>query len=155
MGPLFESSIDPRLFPPNLPARDCSQSDSQLGVRPSPKLMRFIFRHLIVPLAPRISRPPLYRMASSSAQYTGPWTAPKVRQQFIDYFKEQGHTFVPSSPTIPYEDPTLLFANAGMNQVSPSGCCDMYHWALILMSVPSSTKPSSSALSTPTRISLV
>lgn len=35
MGPLFESSIDPRLFPPNLPARDCSQSDSQLGVRPS------------------------------------------------------------------------------------------------------------------------
>ncbi|KAG8935411.1 Alanine--tRNA ligase [Tulasnella sp. 417] len=55
-------------------------------------------------------------MASSSAAYTGPWTAPKVRQQFIDYFKENGHTFVPSSPTIPYEDPTLLFANAGMNQ---------------------------------------
>ncbi|KAG9050230.1 Alanine--tRNA ligase [Tulasnella sp. UAMH 9824] len=55
-------------------------------------------------------------MASSSASYTGPWTAPKVRQQFIDYFKEHGHTFVPSSPTIPYEDPTLLFANAGMNQ---------------------------------------
>ncbi|KAG8906935.1 Alanine--tRNA ligase [Tulasnella sp. 403] len=55
-------------------------------------------------------------MATSSSQYAGPWTAPKVRQQFIDFFKERGHTFVPSSSTIPYEDPTLLFANAGMNQ---------------------------------------
>ncbi|KAG8966582.1 Alanine--tRNA ligase [Tulasnella sp. 419] len=52
----------------------------------------------------------------SSSSYNGPWTAPVVRKQFIDYFKDKGHTFVPSSPTIPYEDPTLLFANAGMNQ---------------------------------------
>lgn len=57
--------------------------------------------------------------------YTGPWTAPKVRQTFIEYFKERGHTFVPSSSTIPYEDPTLLFANAGMNQVS----CIIYAYA--------------------------
>ncbi|KAH9485322.1 Alanine--tRNA ligase [Psilocybe cubensis] len=48
--------------------------------------------------------------------YTGPWTAPKVRQQFYDYFRSKNHVFVPSSPTIPFEDPTLLFANAGMNQ---------------------------------------
>ncbi|PWN22402.1 hypothetical protein BCV69DRAFT_276352 [Microstroma glucosiphilum] len=47
----------------------------------------------------------------------GEWPAKKVRQTFMDYFtKDNGHTFVPSSATIPYDDPTLLFANAGMNQ---------------------------------------
>ncbi|KAL5507592.1 ALA1 [Sanghuangporus vaninii] len=48
--------------------------------------------------------------------YEGDWTSKKVRQTFFDYFKDRGHTYVPSSSTIPYEDPTLLFANAGMNQ---------------------------------------
>ena len=52
--------------------------------------------------------------------YSGDWTSRKVRQTFFDFFKERGHTYVPSSSTIPYEDPTLLFANAGMNQVSTS-----------------------------------
>ncbi|KAF8322263.1 hypothetical protein DL93DRAFT_2072161 [Clavulina sp. PMI_390] len=47
------------------------------------------------------------------------WTARKVRKAYIDYFASQGHTFWPSSSTIPYEDPTLLFANAGMNQYKP------------------------------------
>ncbi|KAI6153792.1 tRNA synthetases class II (A)-domain-containing protein [Pisolithus tinctorius] len=48
--------------------------------------------------------------------YNGPWPARRVRQEFFDYFGNRGHTFVPSSSTIPYDDPTLLFANAGMNQ---------------------------------------
>lgn len=43
----------------------------------------------------------------------GNWPAKKVRATYLDYFKQQEHTFVPSSSTIPYEDPTLLFANAG------------------------------------------
>lgn len=52
-------------------------------------------------------------MSSTTSQF-GDWPATKVRQTYLDYFKEtNGHTFVPSSSTIPYEDPTLLFANAG------------------------------------------
>lgn len=47
------------------------------------------------------------------------WTAKKVRSTFLDYFKERNHRFVPSSPVIPFDDPTLLFANAGMNQYKP------------------------------------
>ncbi|KAJ2237439.1 Alanine--tRNA ligase [Coemansia sp. RSA 1722] len=47
------------------------------------------------------------------------WTGNKVRETFIDYFASQGHKFVPSSSTVPHDDPTLLFANAGMNQYKP------------------------------------
>jgi alanyl-tRNA synthetase len=40
----------------------------------------------------------------------------EIRQDFIDYFVEQGHTFVPSSSLVPGGDQTLLFTNAGMVQ---------------------------------------
>lgn len=46
-------------------------------------------------------------------------TASQIRQRFIDFFKENKHTYVHSSSTIPLDDPTLLFANAGMNQFKP------------------------------------
>jgi len=39
-----------------------------------------------------------------------------VRQKFLQYFERNGHKIEPSSCLIPAEDPTLLFANAGMNQ---------------------------------------
>ena len=61
------------------------------------------------------------------------WPAAKVRETFLEYFRKNGHTFgtlplqhalelqliclkVPSSSVVPHSDPTLLFANAGMNQ---------------------------------------
>ncbi len=40
----------------------------------------------------------------------------KIRRQFLEYFKNKGHTLIPSSPVFPHDDPTLLFINAGMNQ---------------------------------------
>ncbi|GJE94884.1 alanine--tRNA ligase [Phanerochaete sordida] len=47
------------------------------------------------------------------------WSSSRVREEFFKFFRDREHTFVPSSSTIPYEDPTLLFANAGMNQFKP------------------------------------
>lgn len=44
------------------------------------------------------------------------WSASKVRDTFLNYFREKGHTIVPSSSLLPKGDPTLLFTNAGMNQ---------------------------------------
>jgi alanyl-tRNA synthetase len=43
-------------------------------------------------------------------------TGTEIRARFLKYFEERGHVVVASSGIIPKNDPTLMFANAGMNQ---------------------------------------
>jgi alanyl-tRNA synthetase len=43
-------------------------------------------------------------------------TSDQIRSAFLRYFEERRHRIVPSSSLVPAGDPTLLFANAGMNQ---------------------------------------
>ncbi|KAL9187171.1 hypothetical protein ACHAXT_010891 [Thalassiosira profunda] len=59
------------------------------------------------------------RLLATSNESELEWPTSKIRQTFVDYFREREHTFVPSSPSAPLNDPTLLFANAGMNQFKP------------------------------------
>ncbi|TYZ57677.1 hypothetical protein PybrP1_010482 [[Pythium] brassicae (nom. inval.)] len=50
------------------------------------------------------------------------WPAARIRQTFVDFFVQHAaapHTFYPSCPVVPLDDPTLLFINAGMNQYKP------------------------------------
>eukprot|EP00003_Mantamonas_plastica_P026226 TRINITY_DN5296_c1_g1_i3.p1 TRINITY_DN5296_c1_g1~~TRINITY_DN5296_c1_g1_i3.p1 ORF type:complete len:152 (-),score=51.39 TRINITY_DN5296_c1_g1_i3:60-515(-) len=44
------------------------------------------------------------------------WPAKKIRSTFLDYFGNLEHDLIDSSPVVPLNDPTLMFANAGMNQ---------------------------------------
>src|SRR6266480_1731674 len=43
-------------------------------------------------------------------------TGHQIRKTFLDYFAANGHRIVRSASLVPVGDPTLLFANAGMNQ---------------------------------------
>ena len=66
----------------------------------------------------KVLRPCVKRISTFAMSDTA-WPATKVRAQFITFFESKEHSVVRSSPVVPYDDPTLMFANAGMNQFRP------------------------------------
>src|ERR1700690_3606751 len=45
-----------------------------------------------------------------------PRSSAEIRQAFLDFFRARGHEVLASGPLVPANDPTLMFANAGMVQ---------------------------------------
>jgi alanyl-tRNA synthetase len=50
---------------------------------------------------------------------TPPRTSDEIRDAFIQFFKDRGHTLLPPWPLVPIGDPTSLFTSAGMQQFKP------------------------------------
>ncbi|MEE7546062.1 alanine--tRNA ligase [Xanthomonas sp. Kuri4-1] len=44
------------------------------------------------------------------------YSTSQIRSDFLEFFRDKGHTIVPSAPLVPGNDPTLLFTNSGMVQ---------------------------------------
>lgn len=43
----------------------------------------------------------------------------EIREKYLEFFKERGHTVIPSAPIVPQNDPTTLFTGSGMQPLLP------------------------------------
>ena len=59
---------------------------------------------------------PVHRAIMTQPTATPVATVAQIRQSFLDFFAQRGHTVVASSPLVPGNDPTLMFTNSGMVQ---------------------------------------
>jgi alanyl-tRNA synthetase len=50
---------------------------------------------------------------------TTPLSAQEIRQKYLEFFKERGHSVIPRAPLVPYNDPTTLFTGSGMQPMIP------------------------------------
>ena len=88
----------------------CSRIIAKAGLR---------FAHLFSPFCSLGVKCFHGRPFSSQASMDPNLSCAQIRDTFVNYFiQRRAHKYVHSSSVIPHEDPTLLFANAGMNQVS-------------------------------------
>ena len=46
-------------------------------------------------------------------------TLDEVRTKYLEFFKERGHTVIPSASLVPQNDPTTLFTGSGMQPLLP------------------------------------
>lgn len=61
------------------------------------------------------------------------WPANRVRDTFVKFFEEKNHVYWKSSPVVPVNDPTLLFANAG--SFPPSSLFYGYYCYALLLTI--------------------
>jgi alanyl-tRNA synthetase len=64
-------------------------------------------------VAPRFSLP------GAQAKGAGVIESAEIRERFIKFFEEKGHTRMPSWPLILKDDPSVLFTSAGMQPLVP------------------------------------